>query len=108
MEGAARHAELSVLLTDDNTIRDLNRRYRGVDAPTDVLAFEQEGGALLGDVVISVETAQRQATEQGHSLDREVGLLLAHGVLHLLGWDDCDARRRRRMLARGRQVVDSL
>jgi probable rRNA maturation factor len=98
---------LSVLLTDDAAMRELNRRYRGADEATDVLAFPQDGGGLLGDVVISVETAQRQAAERGHSLDREVGLLLAHGVLHLLGWEDGEPAERRRMLARGRQVVDS-
>ena len=123
-----------MLLTDDTMIRDLNRRYRGVDAATDVLAFSQEGGAecaatraapascardapapqgrrspiLLGDVVISVETAERQAARRRHSLDRELGLLLAHGVLHLLGWDDAIPQQRRRMLRRAREVVDSL
>ena len=111
-----------MLLTEDDVIRDLNRRYRGVDAATDVLAFRlreteeaaaaeslpQEGDLLLGDVVISVGTAQRQAAEQGHSLDRELGLLLAHGVLHLLGWEDATTGQRRRMMERGREVVDSL
>jgi probable rRNA maturation factor len=122
LEGGPRGAELSVLLTEDGTIRDLNRRYRGVDAATDVLAFSLgdpdegaaaeppplPGAALLGDVVISVETAARQAARRGHSLDREVGLLLAHGVLHLLGWRDATPGQRRRISARGREVVDSL
>ena len=112
---------MSVLLTGDDMIRDLNRRYRGADAATDVLAFPQEEGEgasaeslpqagemLLGDVVISVEAAARQAAEQGHSLDRELGLLLVHGILHLLGWDDSTPRQRRRMMERGREVVDSL
>ncbi|MGQ9631248.1 MAG: rRNA maturation RNase YbeY [bacterium] len=91
-EGVGR-AEVSVLLTDDEEIRSLNRRYRGVDRPTDVLAFamgECRSAApddILGDVVISVDTAQRQAEELGHSLERELEILLIHGILHLLGYD---------------------
>jgi len=84
--------ELSVLLTGDEGIRALNRDYRGQDQATDVLSFsqlEEEGGdtGLLGDVVISVETALRQAGEHRLSLDEELALLLIHGTLHLLGYD---------------------
>lgn len=85
-------SEVSLWLTDDAEIQRLNDQYRGVDAPTDVLAFamrEGEDGALhpslLGDVVISVETAQRQAVEG--DLRRELALLTVHGILHLLGYD---------------------
>jgi probable rRNA maturation factor len=85
-------AELSVLLCDDAFIQELNRQYRGLDRPTDVLSFAQEpvpgGPDVLGDIVISVETARRQAREQRHSLAREVEWLLCHGMLHLLGYDD--------------------
>jgi probable rRNA maturation factor len=96
VEGFDRPAEVSIVLTSDKRIRELNRDYRGVDRPTDVLAFSQlegeetPGGAegALGDVIISVETAQRQAAEQGHSLEKELDLLVAHGMLHLLGYDD--------------------
>ncbi len=87
-------AELSVALVDDVQIRSLNRRYRKVDRPTDVLSFPagdapalEEAPAPLGDVVISLETAWRQAAQFGHSPEREVGYLIAHGVLHLLGFD---------------------
>jgi len=87
-------AELSIVLTDDAQIRILNRDYRHKDRPTDVLAFAiREGahgelaGEMLGDVVISLETADRQAREHGHSLREEAVFLLAHGLLHLLGWD---------------------
>jgi probable rRNA maturation factor len=84
--------ELSVLLTGDEAIQALNRDYRGQDRATDVLSFsqlEEEGGdtGLLGDVVISVETARRQAGEHRLSLDEELALLLIHGTLHLLGYD---------------------
>lgn len=87
-------AELSILLCDDATIHELNRAYRKKDRPTDVLAFamrEGEGGALhpalLGDVVISVDTARRQAREHDKTISAEVTYLLAHGLLHLLGYD---------------------
>lgn len=87
------HSELSILLTDDEEIHRLNRTYRNRDRPTDVLSFSQREGefpgpaVVLGDVVISIETAKRQAQERGHSLEGEILELLAHGVLHLLGYD---------------------
>ncbi len=90
-EGTRGLVEVSVLLTDDATVRALNRVYRGIDRPTDVLAFPQDGSGaarVLGDVVVSVERAARQARQVGHSLEREVALLVAHGTLHLLGYDD--------------------
>jgi probable rRNA maturation factor len=87
-------SELSVALVDDATIADLNDRYRGVSHPTDVLAFSlregehaERGGNLLGDVVISVETAARQARRAHRGLDAVVARLLIHGTLHLLGRD---------------------
>jgi len=88
--------ELSILLTDDAFIRTLNATHRGKDRPTDVLSFAQEEGesspseqepALLGDVVISLDTAERQARTRRHSLLDEVTFLLAHGILHLIGYD---------------------
>ncbi len=89
-------SELSILLTDDAGIHALNRDYRKKDKPTDVLAFAQSeglvmgGGAgprLLGDVIISLPTAARQARERKRKLIDEVTFLLGHGLLHLLGWD---------------------
>lgn len=106
-------AELSVVLVDDRTIHALNREHRKKDRPTDVLAFSQNEDArgrfvpfdtaapvLLGDVVISLDTARAQAARHGVSLDREVALLLAHGLLHLLGLDHRDEGEERRMKAR--------
>ena len=105
-------AELSVLLVSDREMRRLNHRWRGRDRPTDVLAFAQGEGAaapdgLLGDVVISVDTARCQAAERGETLGREGDRLLIHGLLHLLGYDHersvAEARRmqrRERALAR--------
>lgn len=88
-------SEVSVLLTDDPHMTQLNREYRGIDAPTDVLSFAMREGEdnnnlnanILGDVVISLETADRQAKEETHSLEEEVAFLTVHGVLHLLGYD---------------------
>lgn len=88
--------EISLLLTDDETIRALNRDYRGIDAATDVLSFAMaegvgvaaaEGPRLLGDIVISRERAVEQAEEYGHSIEREEAFLFVHGLLHLLGYD---------------------
>ena len=97
-------AELSILLVSDRKMRGLNRQWRGIDRPTDVLSFPlQEGevslpfGQALGDIVISLETAQRQAVELGHTLEDEVQRLLIHGLLHLLGYDHTDPEPRRRM-----------
>ena len=101
-------AELSVVITDDREMRDLNRTFRRLDRPTDVLAFAMRegepmgraltpGGALpyeemLGDVVVSVETARRQASQHRRPLEAEMRMLLAHGLLHLIGYDHRTAR----------------
>ena len=87
--------EVSVLLTDDHLMTELNRDYRGINAPTDVLSFAQLEGnenellnsTILGDIVISLETAERQAIDESHSLEEEVAFLTVHGVLHLVGFD---------------------
>jgi probable rRNA maturation factor len=96
-------AELAVLLCDDAEIHELNRQWRGKDRPTDVLSFSQEEGddvlfvgdddgpgRVLGDIVISVETAARQAEAGGWTLEEESVRLLLHGLLHLLGYDHED------------------
>lgn len=97
-------AELSILLTDDDQIRNLNRIYRKKNRPTDVLAFAQrEGehgeraGRILGDVVVSIPTTRRQALAAGKLFGSELTMLLAHGLLHLLGWDHDTPAKDRRM-----------
>jgi probable rRNA maturation factor len=95
--------ELSLRLTNDREVQTLNHQFRQQDKPTDVLAFAaledntpQSGDIMetlplyLGDIVISIETARRQAQTQGHSLETELAWLAAHGLLHLLGWDHPD------------------
>lgn len=84
-EGAT-DREVSIALIDDAQMEELNLRYRRREGTTDVLSFPQEG-KLLGDVIISVPQAIRQASQYGHSLRRELGFLLVHGLLHLLGYD---------------------
>ena len=88
--------EVHVLVTGDDRIRELNRDYLGHDAPTDVLSFPDgdmlpDGRRLLGQIVVSLDTARRQAEEQDHSLIRELEELVLHATLHLLGYDHaCD------------------
>ena len=103
--------ELGLRLTNDVEIQTLNAQYRHIDKPTDVLAFaalEVEFPQIeeilmlqplyLGDIVISVDTARRQAQQQGHSLSTELAWLAAHGLLHLLGWDHPDEESLQQML----------
>ena len=103
-------AELSVLLTDDSVIRQLNAQHRHKDRPTDVLAFaleEPESGKarLLGDVVISLDTAARQAKGRRRPLLAEVRFLLAHGLLHLCGYDHETPAGKREMDRLTRRLV---
>jgi probable rRNA maturation factor len=110
--------EMNLLLTDDERVHALNRDYRGIDRPTDVLSFSQvEGGGefvpaptgrlMLGDVIVSLPTAQRQAAEQGHSLEAEVRHLAVHGALHLLGYDHETDEDEARMNALARQALEA-
>ena len=80
--------EVSILLCDDAEIQELNREWRGKDKATDVLSFAQNDPDILGDIVVSLPTAQRQAQAADWPLENEVALLAVHGLLHLLGYDD--------------------
>ncbi len=109
-EGVAPPAELSIVLTDDETVRALNRRYRDMDEPTDVLSFAMapddgfvtppDAGHQLGEVVISYPTALRQAEQAGHAIDDELAHLLVHGILHVLDYDHESPAEARAMRAR--------
>ena len=107
-------AELGVVVTDDETIRELNREYAGDDTPTDVLAFSlregeefasPDGVLRLGEVIISYPTAQRQAAEADGPVEDEIDHLLVHGVLHLLGYDHAEPAEEERMRARERELL---
>ena len=99
VEKVSENVEISIALVDDNYIQELNYQYRHLDMPTDVLSFamretvDEEDNLnfykeeLLGDIVISLQRAKMQAAEYGHSFEREVGFLVVHGILHLLGYD---------------------
>jgi probable rRNA maturation factor len=94
--GYAQDEAVTLKITDNKTIQRLNKTYRGVDAPTDVLSFENDyldpesGVHYLGDIVISIEKAQEQAANNGHLLQQEVEMLFVHGVLHLCGYDHAE------------------
>ncbi len=114
---AGGEGDVSVAIVDDERIHELNRQYRGVDAPTDVLSFandegealiEAAGGHFLGDIAISLPTAARQAEEIGQSLGRELAFLAAHGVLHLLGYDHMTPQDEERMLEKQREIMEAL
>jgi probable rRNA maturation factor len=103
-------AELSVLLTDDRGIQALNRDHRQKDKPTDVLAFPMDEAnpdpqGILGDVVISLDTALRQATSRRRPLIEEVRFLLAHGLLHLVGYDHATKAQKREMVGMTQRLV---
>ena len=115
----AEEAEVSVTLTDDAHIHELNRTYRAVDRPTDVISFalnESEEPAIaggpavnvLGDIVLSVERAAAQAADYGHSLRREIVFLTVHGMLHLLGYDHIEEGERLEMEEEQRHVMEEL
>ncbi len=114
LEGVAQSFELGLSITDDEGIKGLNRRYRGVDEPTDVLAFggEVEGfvspALHLGDIVISYPRAASQAQERGHSTAQEIDILFLHGLLHLLGYEDETPQKRVRMWVRQEELLGAL
>lgn len=109
--------EISLILATDAEVQALNRDYRDKDQPTDVLSFaalEVDAPPLppgeplpLGDIIISIDTAQRQADSQGHSLATELQWLASHGLLHLLGWDHPDDASLERMLEQQGQLVNA-
>lgn len=112
-------AEVSVTLTDNVYIHELNKKYRGIDRPTDVLSFALNEGDepevfdgpevnMLGDIIISVERAVEQASEYGHSVEREIAFLTVHGMLHLLGYDHMEEEDRKEMRQEEDFVMEKL
>jgi probable rRNA maturation factor len=119
-EGAVPPYEVSLVFTDSETVKQLNRDYRGVDEPTDVLAFYMlpqkgsdssfalppDGVTRLGEVIISYPQAVEQAREQGHETEKELALLVIHGILHLLGYDHEEAKEEIKMRRRERELLE--
>ena len=107
-------AELTIVLTDDSRMREMNRDYLGIDAPTDVLSFPasetdpETGARYIGDIIISLPYAARSADQAGHPLESEVQLLVVHGVLHLLGHDHAGADEKARMWEAQVEILRSL
>ncbi len=111
-------AELSVTLTDNESIRQYNSEYRSIDRATDVLSFPMyemgqidfsESPVCLGDIVISLEKASEQANEYGHSFEREVAFLCVHSVLHLLGYDhELGAEQENEMFAKQEEILTKM
>jgi probable rRNA maturation factor len=115
--------DISIILVDDEKIRKLNSEFRNIDAATDVLSFPMlemlegdvlyeesdldmdTGLLLLGDIVMSLETAERQALEYGHSFDRELAFLISHGVFHLLGYDHVEETGASKMFEKQEKVL---
>lgn len=106
--------DLSIVLTDDEQLQELNRDYLGIDAPTDVLSFPasetdpESGVAYLGDILISVPRAAQQAAAAGHPVGAEAQLLVVHGVLHLLGHDHASPAEKSRMWAAQAAILESI
>ena len=106
-------AELSIVLVNDMHIKNLNWKYRRNDSATDVLAFPMRdarrlSGVILGDAVISVETAKREAKKRKKDLQDELNLYIVHGILHLLGYDDEKIRARKKMKEKEREIIKLL
>ena len=113
-ESRSLDSELSIILTDDARLHELNLNYLGVDAPTDVLSFPasetdpETGASYIGDILISIPRAQTQADAAGHPLEAEVQLLVVHGVLHLLGHDHAQAEEKARMWKAQAEILERL
>ena len=105
-------AEVSVTFIDDEQIKELNAAHRGIDSATDVLSFPlndgDDIGEELGDIVISMERADYQAKEYGHSLDRELAFLAVHSTLHLLGYDHMTEEEEKEMFGRQEKILVSM
>ncbi len=114
LASAPADADMTIVLTDDSQLHELNLEYLGVDAPTDVLSFPasesdpETGIPYLGDILISIPRAAEQAQAAGHSVEAEVQLLVVHGTLHLLGHDHAEVEEKTRMWNAQAEVLSRL
>lgn len=97
--------ELAVTFCDNRHIQELNRQFRQIDRPTDVLSFPMDDEDLIGDIVISLPKAKAQAEEYGHSFERELGFLAVHGFLHLLGYDHDTPEAEKEMFSKQEEAL---
>ena len=118
-EGVNDNTEVSVTIVDKEEIRKINNNFRNIDRATDVLSFPLidfdneslpvDGSKIyLGDIIISIERAKEQAKEYGHSIDREIGFLTAHSMLHLLGYDHMVPEEEKEMFAKQEEILNNL
>ena len=118
-EGVNDNTEVSVTIVDNEEIRKINNKFRNIDRATDVLSFPlidfdneslpDDGSKIyLGDIIISIERAKEQAKEYGHSIDREIGFLTAHSMLHLLGYDHMVPEEEKEMFAKQEEILNNL
>ena len=114
LESAPVDADITIVLTDDAQLHELNKEFLGVDAPTDVLSFPasesdpETGSPYLGDILISIPRAKAQAKAAGHPLESEAQLLVVHGALHLLGHDHAKANEKKKMWKAQAEILESL
>jgi len=114
LESAPADSDMTIVLTDDSQLHELNREYLDVDAPTDVLSFPADeedpetGIPYLGDILISIPRAMQQAQAAGHPVEVEVQLLVVHGTLHLLGHDHAEVEEKARMWKAQSEVMSKL
>ncbi len=117
LENIHENVEVSILLVDNEQIQELNSKHRKKDTPTDVLSFplltefhnlQEDEIIYLGDIVISVERAKEQANEYGHSFKREVGFLIAHSILHLLGYDHMSEEDEKCMIEKQEEILNNI
>ncbi|MFW5979776.1 MAG: rRNA maturation RNase YbeY [Halanaerobiales bacterium] len=99
--------KISVALVDNQFIKKLNKKYRNLDESTDVLSFPMDK-FIWGDIIISVEQAKKQSEAYGHSLQREIGFLFTHGVLHLLGYDHKKKKEKKEMRNKEKEILNEL
>lgn len=106
------NVEVNVVLVDDAMIHAYNKDFRNIDRPTDVLSFpdgsEEDGVLMMGDIIISVEAIRRQAKDYGHSLKRELCFLVAHGYLHLLGYDHHTDAEEKEMFGLQKEILHGI
>ena len=113
-QSAPADADLTIVLSDDAQLHELNHQWMGVDAPTDVLSFPSDetdpesGNRYLGDILISVQRAAEQAKAAGHAVEAEVQLLVVHGVLHLMGHDHAETGEKARMWQAQGEILSAL